>query len=632
MKYGEENGNYLKRLRSKNLIPVKPNTTYAFAHSFSRFGYNVYQWNGNREFMDGTSQYFASGQIETITTTSDTQYIHFLMSKHDASQTIAVAEYDWSQFHIYELDSTINLRSLPNGVKDELNLLTGEYIQRVGEIVLDENESWNMDTTENATQPNTNIFYTGVHSDFKPLVTVDRAGSLVCNKVDVVPDLYFVDKVGIMSNTDPRIYVRVLKTDAPDVASLKTYLQSNPITLQYELAEPIISHVRLVSNNQEREVGVKLPNGVCNTYNPSTGMTTVRVGKVVLDGSENWDVYDQAPSNLDYFRLPIPTMFSTGNMNADKEIECKYIVSDTFPTVGYYQIQKANSTINYSVISGMYSSSLGVQCLYVYYKPSADLATFKTYLASNPITVWYELKYPQIQPDIVLPNGVHDEYNPVTGVYTKRVGFIEFNGSEDETWNEPFGLISTTPTIYSTWTSEPLPNAKRANVADRIPGVCNSFKFHNGFLGESDFEMYFISETGRFNFNIQRAKLSSGNSAGLNAYLSQNPIKLWYELETPITYQLTPHFALPTPYAYEDGYIIMESVYPETTLPPEFNYKLLANRTGQVMQNNRKLQEHTTRLSNLEAIIIEATIQSLFDREMQSFELELMNVQLVSLD
>ena len=50
------------------------------------------------------------------------------------------------------------------------------------------------------------------------------------------------------------------------------------------------------------------------------------------------------------------------------------------------------------------------------------------------------------------------------------------------------------------------------------------------------------------------------------------------------------------------------------------------------MQNNKKLQEHTTRLSNLEAIIIEATIESLFNREMQSFELELMNVQLVSLD
>ncbi|MEE0880854.1 MAG: hypothetical protein UIL36_04515, partial [Turicibacter sp.] len=59
--------------------------------------------------------------------------------------------------------------------------------------------------------------------------------------------------------------------------------------------------------------------------------------------------------------------------------------------------------------------------------------------------------------------------------------------------------------------------------------------------------------------------------------------------------------------------------------------KLVANRTGQVMQNNKKLQEHTTRLSNLEALIIEATIQSLFDRELQTFELELMDIQLIDL-
>ena len=110
-----------------------------------------------------------------------------------------------------------------------------------------------------------------------------------------------------------------------------------------------------------------------------------------------------------------------------------------------------------------------------------------------------------------------------------------------------------------------------------------------------------------------------------------NPIKLWYELQTPITYQLTPYFGLPQPYAYEDGYLIHDSAYPETTLPPEFKYKLVANRTGQVMQNNRKLQDHTTRLSNLEALIIEATIQSLFDRELRTFELELMDIQLIDL-
>ena len=118
----------------------------------------------------------------------------------------------------------------------------------------------------------------------------------------------------------------------------------------------------------------------------------------------------------------------------------------------------------------------------------------------------------------------------------------------------------------------------------------------------------------------------------LKTYLSQNPIKVWYELATPITYQLTPYFGLPMPYAYKDGHLIMDSAYDGQSLPPEITYQLTVNRTGQITQNNIKLKEHTARLSNLEYMLIEATLDSIFDREMQNFELELMNIELPSLD
>ena len=614
-------GNNTIRLRSKDLISVKPNTTYGILNTLSTLCYNVYQWDGNRQFLEGLSKYFQPGSLEVFTTSPNTHYIHFLMSKPNANNTISLSEYDWSQFHMYELDSTINLRSLPNGVKDELNLLTGEYIQRVGEVVLDGSEVWMPSESFTSTF---NSYYSVI------------SNSIYINNLSFISDNFITLNGASSLGTQQGFYMGnyigelapFISTTLSTVDELKTYLQQNPLTVQYELAEPIISHVRLVSNNQEREVGIKLPNGVSNTYNPSTGITTVRVGKIVLDGSEDWDVYDQAPSNLDYFRLPMPTMFTTGNMNADKETECKYIVSDAFPTVGYYQIQKANSTINYSVISGMHSSSLGVQCLFVYYKPSADLATFKAYLASNPITVWYELKYPQIQPDIVLPNGVHDEYNPETGVYTKRVGLIEFDGSEDENWGVSGRNGEITSGNYCYYYN------KYSNTISQLPKVntlplCD--KLQSGLDNiVADNPMYVAIGNTEQEFRIN---IPSGESSATacKQWLVANPLKVWYELATPITYQLTPYFGLPQPYAYEDGYLIHDSAYAKTTLPPEFKYKLVANRTGQVMQNNRKLQEHTTRLSNLEALIIEATIQSLFDRELQTFELELMDIQLIDL-
>ena len=255
------------------------------------------------------------------------------------------------------------------------------------------------------------------------------------------------------------------------------------------------------------------------------------------------------------------------------------------------------------------------------------LTKFKTHLASNPITVWYELNYPQIQPDIVLPNGVHDEYNPETGVYTKRVGFAEFDGSADEGWRaaqtDPNRFVCEILTDRKYYSSDVI---KDCMLCDKITVV--SYKELYGTDGTDG--VYGIAPFGS-SANIQMRLEGIATAEQLQQYLSQNPIKVWYELETPITYQLTPYFGLPQPYAYEDGYLIHDSAYDGQTLPPEFKYKLVANRTGQIVQNGRKLQEHTTRLSNLEALIIEATIESLFNRELQLFELELMDIQLIDL-
>ena len=630
MKYGEENANYLKRLRSKDLIPVKPNTTYQInANSVGgQLMYSVYQWNGNREFMDGSTYGTTYSNIDyttplTFTTHGDARYIHLLYKKSNDSK-ITVGEYDWSQFHMYELDSTINLRSLPNGVKDELNLLTGEYIQRVGEVVLDgsEDEGWNLNTCSNDVEKRFTISI----SDMKIETNESNSNHLLCNKYNTVSfkELYTQNKNGIASwNYGATISI---KNGMTDLATFKQHLQQNPVTVQYELAEPITSHVRLVSNNQEREVGVKLPNGVCNTYNPSTGITTVRVGFIEFDGSEDWTAVttdgelQQAVNGAIHMygvwtAQPLPNA-RTANPTTEARIPG---VCDSF-SFKNKALDSTNEEFYFISHTGRFNMNIARTKL-----TGSNVSHLKEYLSQNPIKLWYELKYPQIQPDIVLPNGVHDEYNPETGVYTKRVGFIEFDGSADENWEkrvwdtQPLYSMFNIPSTYAV----PTQSANNVNIISN--SLASDFEqWNNG--GES---ITVFKSPSRISITYDATKISTVD--GLRTHLSQNPLKVWYELATPITYQLTPYFGLPQPYAYEDGYIIMESVYPETTLPPEFNYKLLANRTGQVMQNNRKLQEHTTRLSNLEALIIEATIESLFDRELQMFELELMDIQLIDL-
>ena len=612
------------RLRSKNLIPVKPNTTYHIdaTNMGGQLVYNIYQWNGNREFMESYSYTNNDYKIPfTFTTTADTQYIHMLCSKY-GNGTITVGEYDWSQFHMYELDSTINLRSLPNRIKDELNLLTGEYIQRVGEVVFDGSDIYGKDGTIFAptlaqnTRTSTTCVSFG-HNSIKKRASNNDIGHLKCDKLNVtnVTNTYTNEIEGVSQGGNGQ-YIQIClnndKLSSYDLVGVQVYLQSNPITVQYELAQPIISHVRLVSNNQEREVGVKLPNGVCNTYNPSTGITTVRVGKVVLDGSEDYELHKiSAQTTVWYTSNPLPNVM---NFSENTSVVAEGINAPYPPKPLENQTQEV-----------CYISNTGKFNFTLLNTKASTVNELKTYLASNPMTVWYELKYPQIQPDIVLPNGVHDEYNPETGVYTKKVGFIEFDGSEDEVWAIKGVETENYKGFYvllTNITPKPLPNSSIIN---------NNFNTINDEIWlDLDREGSYIGGSA-VAIIVAKSKLTTQDIDGLRLYLSQNPFKLWYELATPITYQLTPYFGLLQPYAYKDGYLIHDSAYPETTLPPEFKYKLVANRTGQVMQNSRKLQEHTTRLSNLEALIIEATIESLFNRELQLFELELMDIQLIDL-
>ena len=603
------------RICLKSLLRVKKGSTYMIRTN-SDFKVQTYSYTIDDKVS--AIPYATTWGQQAVFIAQDDKILVTLAYKSD--KAITPSAFSSSGLQLFELDSTINLRSLPNGVKDELNLLTGEYIQRVGEVVVDGGG----DYTEHIHSSSTYYGFR-VPVTLKPKIRQYESypRPIICDKLPSINyGSYFnglAEGVSIYegeSTTITSVYVSFdrnrinMPQENNNIDHVKEYCKTNPLTLQYELAEPIISHVRLVSNNQEREVGVKLPNGVCNTYNPSTGMTTVRVGTMVLDGSENWE-----KDELQFYTLKNEYASSVKAVNSGGVV--------------------IPNTQNFNILTGNY-----YQFLILHDKlPSSDITTvnqWKEYLSQNPTQVWYELQYPQIQPDIVLPNGVHDEYNPETGVYTKKVGFIELDGSEDWTAGISSGelqqAVNGAIDMYGVWTAQSLPNARPANEAEyKIPGVCDTFSFKNAMLDQTNEEFYFISTSGRFNMNIARTKLTGSNVSHLKAYLSQNPIKLWYELATPITYQLTPYFGLPQPYAYEDGYLIHDSAYPETTLPPEFKYKLIANRTGQVMQNNRKLQDHTTRLSNLEALIIEATIQSLFDRELQTFELELMDIQLIDL-
>lgn len=130
-----------------------------------------------------------------------------------------------------------------------------------------------------------------------------------------------------------------------------------------------------------------------------------------------------------------------------------------------------------------------------------------------------------------LPNGVCDTYNTKTKEYTQRIGEATYTGEDIELWKESAknyesdDIDSFFTYIYTPYA--PI-NSKHYN--------CNLFPTYNSLPLKPKFEYFHILNTGQAQIvvGIKRSKLSTQNLTGFKQWLSQNPLTIQYELETPI--------------------------------------------------------------------------------------------------
>ena len=188
---------------------------------------------------------------------------------------------------------TIVLRSLPNGVCDTLNVETGEYVQRIGDYTVNGTEtSWftYIDTTGvNNNYLNQTSCAFGIYLTGKA-----KGNGILCDKLPTRSIGWWDDNhtgEGICGiDNDNRIFLRVknektgvLYTDNTSIAleKVKTYLASNPVTVQYELATPIVKqvnvegypyaytngHIQLTSGSIEQSLTPKVEYSVATNRN-----------------------------------------------------------------------------------------------------------------------------------------------------------------------------------------------------------------------------------------------------------------------------------------------------------------------------------------------------------------------------
>lgn len=133
------------------------------------------------------------------------------------------------------LSEPLILRALPNGVCDTYE--NGVITRRVGEVVFDgsADEAWSYWEINNS---ETCRFYTTIS---KPLIYISENYS-ICDKLpyilgNVDEEHYRWSSSGVINNQIV-IYIKKSRLTEIKVSALRLYLQSNPITIWYQLAEP----------------------------------------------------------------------------------------------------------------------------------------------------------------------------------------------------------------------------------------------------------------------------------------------------------------------------------------------------------------------------------------------------------
>lgn len=215
-----------------DFIEIRPNTNYVKSntHLFSLY-------DENKNFIERTGG-------SSFTTLSNAKYVRVnvdsdLMNEFQLEKGTVATSYEPFKTNILSTSEDVELRGIGD-VQDELNLLTGEVTERIGEIVLD----------GSLTYTKTAVFPPGTDTSIYSRFYIENIPNY--NSLQIVADNFRVDNYNyigerIECGSNGRAGIMILKSRlaTDDADGLKMYLSSNPITVQYQLATESIKTVDL---------------------------------------------------------------------------------------------------------------------------------------------------------------------------------------------------------------------------------------------------------------------------------------------------------------------------------------------------------------------------------------------------
>lgn len=230
-------------IRTKDFFVVEPNKEYTISNNK---GYTV-----TSNFYDYAKNLISTSSAKTFITPSNSYFVKFRTSpskfendisiKFQIEQGSVATPYEPYKTNILTVNEPVELRGIGE-VQDTLDCLTGEVIERIGEIVLDGSEDWRESNTGQEKPVNTIRFVTNLEDKALPSFDIITDNFSLTNTTSYNTDL---ETIQVSSNI---LYLRILKSKLSSVSvnGFKTWLSQNPITVQYQLATESVKTVDLI--------------------------------------------------------------------------------------------------------------------------------------------------------------------------------------------------------------------------------------------------------------------------------------------------------------------------------------------------------------------------------------------------
>ena len=254
-------------------LQLKPNTTYVVSRSenVTKLSNNMCVFNG-----DESNQVSMQSRTQNVITTINDGILFFSLSgtainKEVSSETIArlldevgfiqveeggsaATSYEPYKSNILTVNEPVELHGIGE-VRDELNLLTGELTQRVGEVVLDgSEEGWILESFLS----NDEIVYFNLKDieNIKTHVTTPTVVNALTDKLKVssyVRESSMKSESYFQAWTNHFIGVSRNKLITQDVNGFKQWLSDNNLRIKHQLSENSVKTVDLTVVNQDNQ-------------------------------------------------------------------------------------------------------------------------------------------------------------------------------------------------------------------------------------------------------------------------------------------------------------------------------------------------------------------------------------------